>query len=282
MNAGPSATDRAAIPGVRHVIAVASGKGGVGKSTVAVNLAVALAQSGSSVGLLDTDIYGPNIPIMTGVKGRADVEEDRIIPLQSHGLKLMSMGFVTGDGVPIIWRGPLLTKMIQQFLFQVFWGDLDFLVLDLPPGTGDVQITLRQAVYITGAVIVTTPQDLALEDVRRGILMFQQVGIPILGIVENMSGFVCPKCGTRTEIFGRGGAKRMGEQFGIPVLGEIPLDPAIRAGGDGGTPIVASHPDSPTANVFRTIAAEVGNRAASLDRERVEMERLNAGLKIIS
>ena len=278
---GPSPSDRPGIPGVKNIIAVASGKGGVVKSTVAANLAVALAQSGAAVGLMDSDIYGPNVPIMMGIKARPDVVEDRLIPLESHGLKLMSIGFITGDNVPVIWRGPMVTKMIQQFIQNVAWGDLDYLVLDLPPGTGDVQITIRQSVYVTGAVIVTTPQALALEDVRRGILMFRQVEVPILGVVENMSSFICPKCGTRTDIFGCHGGLRMSEEMGVPFLGEIPLDPMIRQSGDEGVPIVIGHPDSPQAESFRNIAGKVASRISILNAERLATERLNVGLKVL-
>ncbi|MSS71590.1 MAG: iron-sulfur cluster carrier protein ApbC [Candidatus Latescibacteria bacterium] len=278
---GPSAKDRPAIPGVRHIIAVASGKGGVGKSTVATNLAVALAQTGAAVGLMDADIYGPNIPIMMGVKDRPDTEDERIIPLQSHGLKLMSMGFITGDNVPVIWRGPLVTKMIQKFLHNVAWGDLDYLILDLPPGTGDVQITLRQSVYIAGAVIVTTPQNLALEDVKRGILMFKQVDVPIFGVVENMSTFICPRCKTRTDIFGHGGGLRLCEQMGVPFLSEIPLDPEIRKGGDAGVPIVVGQPDSPQAGAFRKIAAALLAQVHIVEAKRAEQAKLTEGLKVL-
>lgn len=281
VNFGPSARDRPAIPGVRHILAVASGKGGVGKSTVAANLAVALAQTGAAVGLMDADIYGPNIPIMMGVKERPDTEDDRIIPLQSHGLKLMSMGFITGDNIPVIWRGPLVTKMIQQFLHNVAWGDLDYLVLDLPPGTGDVQITVRQSVYITGAVIVTTPQNLALEDVKRGILMFRQVDVPIFGVIENMSAFICPRCKTRTDIFGHGGGLRLCEQMGVPFLGEVPLDPQIRKAGDEGVPIVVGQPDSPQADAFRKVAAALVSQINVLDAKRAEQAKLTEGLKVL-
>lgn len=278
---GPSAKDRPVLPGVRHILAVASGKGGVGKSTVAANLAVALAQTGAAVGLMDADIYGPNIPIMMGVKDRPDTEDDRIVPLQSHGVKLMSMGFITGDNVPVIWRGPLITKMIQQFLHNVAWGDLDYLLLDLPPGTGDVQITVRQSVYIAGAVIVTTPQRLALEDVKRGILMFKQVDVPIFGVIENMSAFICPRCQTRTDIFSHGGGLRMCEQIGVPFLGEIPLDPKIREAGDAGVPIVVGRPDSPQAGAFRRIAAALIAQVNVLEVKRAEQAKLTEGLKVL-
>ena len=289
---GPPPSDRPPLPGVKNIVAVASGKGGVGKSTVAANLAVALGQSGAAVGLMDSDIYGPNIPIMMGIKQRPDAEEDKIIPLEAHGVKLMSMGFISGDNVPVIWRGPMVTKMIEKFLHNVSWGDLDYLILDLPPGTGDVQITIRQSVDVIGAVIVTTPQNLALEDVKRGILMFQQVEVPILGLIENMSFFNCPKCQSRSDIFGHHGGREMSEQMGIPFLGEIPLDGQIRDAGDIGVPITVGQPDSATARTFQDIVGKLASSISIVNAERIEQEKfrqverkeqekLNTGLQML-
>jgi ATP-binding protein involved in chromosome partitioning len=242
------------IPGVKHVIAVSSGKGGVGKSTVSVNLAVALAQSGAKVGLLDADIYGPNIPMMMGVEKTPEQQEGKITPAESHGVKLISMGFFVPEETAVVWRGPMVHTAIQQLFRDVLWGELDYLLIDLPPGTGDAQLTLTQLVPLAGAVTVTTPQEVALHDVRKGMMMFQKVNVPLLGIVENMSFFVCGHCGERTEIFSHGGGERAAEKLGIPFLGRVPIDPAIRAGGDTGNPIVVAKPDSPQAKAFREIA----------------------------
>jgi ATP-binding protein involved in chromosome partitioning len=243
--------------GVKNCIAVASGKGGVGKSTVAVNLAVALERSGAQVGLMDADIHGPNIPLMMGVSERPHSRDDRIIPLKSYGISLMSMGFLVEPGTPLIWRGPMIHGIIRQFITEVDWGDLDYLVIDLPPGTGDAQISLAQSLPLAGGVIVTTPQDVALADVVKGINMFQEMDVPILGVVENMSYFVCPHCGERTDIFSHGGGQQVAEQMGVPFLGEVPIDPQVRSGGDEGKPVVALAPDSPAARVFCDIAGKV-------------------------
>jgi len=251
------------IPGVKHVIAVSSGKGGVGKSTVSVNLAVALAQSGAKVGLLDADIYGPNIPMMMGVEKTPEQQEGKITPAESHGVKLISMGFFVPEETAVVWRGPMVHTAIQQLFRDVLWGELDYLLIDLPPGTGDAQLTLTQLVPLAGAVTVTTPQEVALHDVRKGMMMFQKVNVPLLGIVENMSFFVCGHCGERTEIFSHGGGERAAEKLGIPFLGRVPIDPAIRAGGDTGNPIVIAKPDSPQAKAFREIADKL---AAALQR----------------
>jgi len=227
-------------PGIANVIAVASGKGGVGKSTVAANLAVALAHSGRRVGLLDTDIYGPSVPTLFGLAGekQSTSEEDgRLRPLERYGVKLVSMGFFVGEGAPLIWRGPMLGKALGQFLNDVEWGQLDYLVLDLPPGTGDVQMTLTQSVDLTGGLIVTTPQDVALADVERGVKMFQQVDTPVLGVIENMSFHVCPGCGRRTSVFGHGGGQHIAERFEVPFLGEIPLTRSLCQAGDRGRPV---------------------------------------------
>jgi len=259
------AHDRQPVPGVENTLVVASGKGGVGKSTLSANLAVAMARAGRRVAVLDTDIYGPNIPGILGINERPTITEadDRLVPLQSSGVKLISMGFFLDPGTPVIWRGPMLAKMIDQFLFQVAWGELDVLVLDLPPGTGDVQITLTQNAMLTGALIVTTPSDIALEDVRRSVRMFREVEVPILGLVENMSEFTCHHCGHQEAIFGEGGGLRTAEQFDVPFLGEVPLDPRLRECADLGTPIVDSAPDSPTSQALTGLADDLLQRMAA-------------------
>ena len=252
------AAERASLPGVRHVIAVSSTKGGVGKSTVAANLAVALAAAGHRVGLLDADVYGPSVPIMFGTDARPTATaEKRILPLEAHGIRLMSMGFFLDEQSPVIWRGPIVMGIVRQFLRDVDWGPTDFLVVDLPPGTGDAPLTLVQQVPLTGAVVVTTPQDVALLDVGRGMAMFAQVSTPVLGVVENMAGYVCPSCGTEDPVFGEGGGGRLAEHFGVPLLARIPIVPAVREGGDRGVPIVAAAPDHPVARVFRELAERV-------------------------
>ncbi|HJU04828.1 MAG TPA: Mrp/NBP35 family ATP-binding protein, partial [Nitrospiraceae bacterium] len=238
------------IPNVKQVIAVSSGKGGVGKSTVAVNLAVALALSGAKVGLMDADVYGPNIPMMLGVTTPPEQQDGKIKPAESHGVKLISMGFFVPEETAVVWRGPMIHTAIQQFFRDVVWGDLDYLLIDLPPGTGDAQLTISQLVPLCGAITVTTPQEVALHDVRKGMMMFQKVNVPLLGIIENMSYFVCGHCGTRSDIFSHGGGERAAEKLGIPFLGAIPIDPAIRAGGDAGMPIVVADPASPQAIAF--------------------------------
>jgi ATP-binding protein involved in chromosome partitioning len=250
------------LPGVKHVVAVASGKGGVGKSTVAVNLAVALAQSGLAVGLLDADIYGPSLPKMLGLTTGPEVRGGKMIPLEAWGLKAMSIGFLVPEEKALIWRGPMVMGALNQMLGQADWGDLDVLVVDMPPGTGDAQITLAQKAKPHGAVIVSTPQDIALLDARRGVQMFSQVGVPVLGIVENMSYFCCPNCGHRTDIFGHGGARAEAQRIGVPFLGEIPLQLAIREAGDAGTPVVAAQPQSEVAAAFRAVAAQVARALA--------------------
>jgi ATP-binding protein involved in chromosome partitioning len=255
---------RSGIPGVRAVVAVASGKGGVGKSTVAVNVACALAQGGASVGLLDADVYGPSVPIMLGLGDeRPQVRPDRrIVPIEKFGLRAISMGMFVGERTPVIWRGPMVTKLITEFFRNVEWGELDYLVLDLPPGTGDAQLTVAQQVPLAGGVIVTTPQDVALLDVKRGITMFQQVNAPVLGVVENMSFHVCSGCGSRAEIFGHGGGETMARQFGVPFLGAIPLVRDIRAAGDRGVPIVVADPGHPQSRAFIEIAGAVETQLA--------------------
>lgn len=241
------------IPGVKHVLAVSSGKGGVGKSTVTANLSVALALTGARVGLMDADIYGPNIPTMMGVTQAPEKVENKIIPAEGHGVKVMSMGFFVPEETPVVWRGPMVHSAIQQFFRDVVWGELDYLLIDLPPGTGDVQLTLAQLVPLTGAITVTTPQEIALQDVRKGIVMFQKVNVPILGVIENMSFYVCGHCGERSEIFSHGGGEKAARKFDVPFLGGIPLDPEIRKGGDDGRPIVVADPSSPQAEAFKNI-----------------------------
>jgi ATP-binding protein involved in chromosome partitioning len=245
------------IPGVKHVIAVSSGKGGVGKSTVAVNLAVAFHRLGSRVGLMDADIYGPNIPMMMGVAQPPEQVDGKIKPAVSHGVRLISMGFFVPEETAVVWRGPMVHTAIQQFFRDVEWGDLDVLLVDLPPGTGDAQLTISQIVPLSGAITVTTPQEVALHDVRKGLMMFQKVNVPLLGIVENMSYYVCSHCGTRAEIFSHGGGERAAQKLGIPFLGRIPIDPAIREGGDTGMPIVVADPASAQSAAFMDIAAKL-------------------------
>src|SRR5688572_10130102 len=245
------------IPGVKYVIAVSSGKGGVGKSTVSVNLAVALGLTGAKVGLLDADIYGPNIPMMMGVPNPPEQQDGKIKPAESHGVKLISMGFFVPEDTAVVWRGPMIHTAIQQFFRDVVWGELDYLLIDLPPGTGDAQLTISQLVPLSGAITVTTPQEVSLHDVRKGMMMFQKVNVPLLGIIENMSYYVCAHCGTRDEIFSHGGGQRAAQKLGIPFLGHIPIDPAIRTGGDSGMPLVVGNPDSPQSNAFRSIAEKI-------------------------
>ena len=247
------------VPGIGKMVAVASGKGGVGKSTTAVNLAVSLAKAGVAVGLMDADIYGPNLPIMMGKKTQPEAnDEGRLLPPQSHGVKFMSLGLIAEDGSPVIWRGPMLAKMVTQFLHDVAWGELDLLLVDLPPGTGDVQLTLTQSAPLDGAVIVTTPQSVALEDVARGVQMFNTVGVNVLGVIENLSSYVCPKCGTTTDIFGRGGGRSMADRYGVAFLGEIPIDPSVRQGADSGEPVAVTDPDSTPGAAYHRIARDLG------------------------
>jgi len=246
------------IPGVKHIVAVASAKGGVGKSTVATNLALALARAGHKTGLLDADIYGPSLPTMLGVDEKPVITDDRKIhPVEKDGLKLISIGFLVPPERAMIWRGPMVMGAVQQFLGDCLWGELDVLVVDLPPGTGDAQLTLVQKVPISGVVMVTTPQEVALIDVVRGIQMFETTNAPIIGVVENMSGFACPSCGHHADIFGAGGGQRTAERHGVPFLGAVPIDPAVRESGDDGRPVVVSHPDSASAVAFREIGDTV-------------------------
>jgi ATP-binding protein involved in chromosome partitioning len=251
---GAQAPAQEAIPGVGAILAVSSCKGGVGKSTVAANLASALAAQGVRVGLLDADVYGPSVPLMMGVDAKPQAVGGKVAPLESHGVALMSMGFFLDDKSPVIWRGPMVMGLIRQFLRDVDWGRLDILVVDMPPGTGDAALTLAQQVPITGAIVVTTPQEVALADVERGISMFRQVHVPVLGIVENMSGYVCPDCGETEEIFGSGGGESLARQFGVKLLERLPLVPTVRECGDAGKPIVLAEPDQPVSQAFRRLA----------------------------
>lgn len=257
------ARDAGLIPDVANVVAVASGKGGVGKSTVAVNLAVSLAQAGYRVGLLDADIYGPSLPMMFGIQERPRVDGDRILPFERYGVKLMSLGFIVETDTAMIWRGPMVMKAIEQLLGDVEWGALDYMIVDLPPGTGDAQLTISQRVPLSGAVVVTTPQDIALIDARKGLAMFRKVNVPIVGIIENMSGFVCGHCGETTDVFKRGGGEKTAELLESTFLGRVPLDPAIMAGGDAGVPVVEAEPDGPHAESFRKVAEAVVAAAAA-------------------
>jgi len=262
--AGSAPMAAAAIAGIKHVIAVASGKGGVGKSTVAANLAIALQQSGAAVGLCDCDLYGPSIGLMFGANERPmATEENRIIPIERYDLKLMSMGFLLDDSAPAILRGPMVTKYTQQFLRQVEWGNLDYLILDLPPGTGDIQLTIVQTVALAGAVIVTTPQEVALIDARKAATMFQKVNVPVLGLIENMSYFLCPSDGQRYDIFGNGGGEREAARLKVPMLGQIPIDIPTREAGDRGQPITRADETSAVAQAFRKIAQQLQQKLAS-------------------
>ena len=258
---------RIEVPGVKHIIAVASGKGGVGKSTTAVNLALGLAANGISTGLLDADIYGPSMPRMLDVKEKPEsVDGKQLKPIERYGIKTMSIGYIVAEDTPMIWRGPMVSSALEQMLRDVQWGDLDVLVVDMPPGTGDAQLTLAQRVALAGAVIVSTPQDIALVDARKGLNMFRKVAVPVLGIVENMSYFLCPKCGERSEIFGHGGAHEEADKLGVPFLGEIPLHLDIRTTSDNGHPIVVSKPESAHAQVYKNIAGRVWKQLSANQR----------------
>ena len=264
---GHTAPSPAGVPGIAAIIAVASGKGGVGKSTTAVNLALALHELGLRVGILDADIYGPSMPKLLAIRERPEsAGANRLRPIERHGMPVMSIGFLIEEETPMIWRGPMVMSALTQMLREVEWGTLDVLVVDMPPGTGDAQLTMAQQVPLKGAVIVSTPQDLALIDARRGIAMFRRVNVPVLGIVENMSTFVCPHCGTRSDIFGHGGARREAERLGVPFLGEVPLDIAIREKSDAGSPVVSAAADNPHAQYYRDIAVRVRDGLAGAGR----------------
>ncbi len=272
---GAAAPSPAALPGVEAIIAVASGKGGVGKSTTAVNLALALRDLGLKTGILDADIYGPSLPKLLAIREKPQtIGGTRLKPIERYGMPVMSIGFLIEEETPMIWRGPMVMSALTQMLREVEWGKLDVMVVDMPPGTGDAQLTMAQQVPLKGAVIVSTPQDLALIDARRGIAMFRRVNVPVLGIVENMSTFICPNCGTRTDIFGHGGARHEAERLGVPFLGEVPLDITIRENSDAGRPVVATAPDGPHAQCYRDIAARVrdGLKAASRPAPKIVIE----------
>ena len=252
-------TARAPIPGVKNVIAIGAGKGGVGKTTVAVNVAVALARYGGRVGMIDGDVYGPNVPIMLGLDARLSTDGKKIVPAQRHGIKVVSMGFLADSGAPIIWRGPMLHGVVRQFFQDVNWGELDYLIVDMPPGTGDVALSLTQTVPVSGAIAVTTPQTVSLADTRRAVGMYRKLEVPTLGVIENMSYYACPDCGHVSDIFGRGGGESVAGELGVPFLGQIPLYAPIRSGSDNGVPIVIAEPDSPAARAF----VHVAERAAA-------------------
>ena len=256
------------IPGIKNIIAIASGKGGVGKSTTAVNLALALLAEGATVGILDADIYGPSQPMMLGIAGRPESKDGKSLePMEGHGLQAISIGFLIDMDTPMVWRGPMVTQALEQLLKETRWRELDYLVVDLPPGTGDIQLTLAQKVPVTGAVIVTTPQDIALIDARKGLKMFEKVGIPILGIVENMSIHVCPNCGHESHIFGEGGAARMSKEYGTELLGQLPLDSAIREHADSGKPTLVADPDGRVSAIYKQIARRCAVRIAESQKD---------------
>lgn len=249
------------IPGIRNIVAVGAGKGGVGKSTSTVNLALALAKAGARVGIIDADVYGPNLPQMLGLpEGPGNIQvtpEQKMLPLEAHGVKAISIGMLVPRDQAVIWRGPMLHSAVQQFMRDVVWGELDYLLVDLPPGTGDVSISLAQSVPVAGAVVITTPQGVSVSDVRKAVLMFRQLKIPVLGVIENMSYFACPHCGERTEIFGAGGGQKIADELQIPLLGDVPIDARVRSGGDEGAPVVVAAPDAPAAQAFAKVASRV-------------------------
>src|SRR5471032_2520847 len=259
---------RQLVPGVKNVIAVGAGKGGVGKTTVAVNLAIALAKSGGRVGIIDGDIYGPNVPIMLGIKTQLTTDGQKIVPAEKYGLQIISMGFLTADDAPIIWRGPMLHGALQQFFREVRWKELDYLVVDLPPGTGDIALSLSQTVPVAGAIVVTTPQQVSLADSRRAVAMYRKLNIPTLGIIENMSYFVCPSCSHQSDIFGSGGGEGMAADFNMPFLGRIPIYQPIREGSDTGVPLVISEPDSPAARAFMAAAEQTAAQVSIASYQR--------------
>src|SRR5215203_1732463 len=264
---------RAPVEGVKNIIAVGAGKGGVGKTTVAVNLAIALAKCGSRVGIIDGDIYGPNVPIMLGISTQLTTDGKKILPAEKHGLQIISMGFMTSDDAPVIWRGPMLHGAIQQFFREVRWDNLDYLIVDMPPGTGDVALSLSQTVPVAGAIVVTTPQQVSLADSRRAVAMYKKLNIPTLGVVENMSHFVCPNCSHDAEIFGSGGGERMAQDLGVPFLGRIPIYQPIREGGDAGVPLAIGEPSSPAAQAFMAAAEQTAAQVsiASYNRPTIPL-----------
>jgi ATP-binding protein involved in chromosome partitioning len=268
---GRGVANNIAIPGVKNIIAVSSGKGGVGKSTVAVNLAVALAADGAKVGIMDADVYGPNVPLMLGTGyGQPEIENGKLRPIEAHGVKMISMAVLVPPDKPMILRGPMLHGVVRQFLSDVNWGELDYLIVDMPPGTGDVQLSLAQLVPVQGAILVTTPQEVSLSDVRRAVKMFETVNVPVLGVIENMSYFIAPDTGTKYEIFGRGGGQKLCDEYGLNLLGEVPLGMEVREGGDNGVPVVVSFPDSPQSAAFRHAAEEVA-RQVSIEAMKPEL-----------
>lgn len=252
------------VPGVRNVVAVGAGKGGVGKTTLSVNLAIALSQSGARVAMIDGDIYGPNVPIMLGIQTELGTDGTKIVPAEQYGIQLVSMAFLTKDDAPVIWRGPMLHGVVQQFFREVAWDDVDYLIVDLPPGTGDVALSLSQSVPVAGAVLVTTPQTVSVADTRRAIKMYEKLNVPPMGLIENMSHFVCPKCGTESDIFGKGGGEALARETNVPFLGRVPIYEPIRVGGDTGTPIVVGEPASPAAEAFRQVAEKLAAQLAVL------------------
>jgi ATP-binding protein involved in chromosome partitioning len=269
--------EKVTVEGVRNIVAVSSGKGGVGKSTVAVNIAVSLALNGARVGLMDADVYGPNVPIMMGASdARPEVRVNKLVPIEAYGVRLMSMALLQPGDKPLIVRGPILHGLVKQFLSDVIWGELDYLIVDMPPGTGDVQLSLAQLVPVQGAVLVTTPQEVAVADVRRALRMFETVAVPVLGIVENMSYFIAPDTGTKYNIFGEGGGQKLAAMYGVPFLGAIPLGLEVREGGDSGVPVVVSHPDSPQSLAFHHVAEEVA-RQVSIEAMKPELVVLGKG-----
>ena len=267
-SAVPAETARAPIPGVRNVIAVGAGKGGVGKTTVAVNLAVALARYGGRVGMIDGDVYGPNVPIMLGLDARLSTDGKKIVPARKHGISVVSMGFLADRAAPIIWRGPMLHGVVRQFFQDVAWGELDYLVVDMPPGTGDVALSLTQTVPVSGAIVVTTPQTVSVADARRAVAMYRKLEVPALGVIENMSYYACPDCGHESDIFGRGGGDEVASELDVPFLGQIPLYAPIRAGSDEGVPIVMAEPDSPAARAFCQVAERAAAQVSIASYER--------------
>jgi ATP-binding protein involved in chromosome partitioning len=274
---GRGVANNVALPGVKNIIAVSSGKGGVGKSTVAVNLAVSLAKNGAKVGLMDADVYGPNVPMMLGIANiQPAVENSQLIPIEAHGVKIISMAVLVPPDKPMILRGPMLHGVVRQFLTDVKWGELDYLIVDMPPGTGDVQLSLAQLVPVQGAVLVTTPQEVSLSDVRRAVKMFEQVAVPVLGVIENMSYFVAPDTGNRYNIFGEGGGQKLADEYGLNFLGQVPLGMEVREGGDKGVPVVVSAPDSQQSKAFNTVAEEVA-RQVSIEAMKPELVVMRRG-----